>query len=298
MKRTPRQTPLVVVTLLIVAALAFLLTRSELRKMSAPSPVATTVFPLYDITKNIVGTSVPVTVILPPGANPHTFEQTPSEARAIAGAQVVYAIGYGIDDWVDTIRPRRTQKLVVNKNIVLRAPAPNSDDTGTDPHYWLTVPNAKIIATNIATDLEKRFPQNAPLFRTNLAQYLQKLSDADAEIRLNLSLVKNKNLVTLHDAWYYFSAEYGLSIIGSFEPSAGKEPTPRYLRDLSQDIAKAKTRVLYTEPFIATDMLKPFLRDNALRIATLDPIEGLAANDSYISLMKKNAQTIRNNQDK
>ena len=113
-----------------------------------------------------------------------------------------------------------------------------------------------------------------------------------------MSLVKNKNIVTLHDAWYYFSSEYGLNVVGSFEPSAGKEPTPRYLRDLSQGIAKAKVSVLYTEPFIATDMLKPFLKDNKLRLATLDPIEGIEPDDSYISIMKKNAQTIKNNQDK
>jgi len=61
--------------------------------------VGATIFPLYDIARQVAGPVADVILILPSGASPHTFEPTPSAVRSLAGANALLVIGHGLDDW-------------------------------------------------------------------------------------------------------------------------------------------------------------------------------------------------------
>lgn len=258
--------------------------------------VAATIFPIYDLTREIAGDSARVELLLPPGASEHTFEPTPSTLRQLQGATAIYAIDHGIDSWLDgIIESVDAEKVVVDSGIDIRASA-DPEEGATDPHYWLSIPNAIIISQTIADDLSERYPEHAVEFQKNLSNLIVELEQADDEIRLSLNTLSNKNIITLHDAWYYFSEEYGLRIAGTFEPTPGREPTPQYLIELMAAIDASGSTTLYSEPQLPITGLKSFTTDNGLTIAELDPIGGVSGRDSYISLMKYNAETIAQNQ--
>lgn len=284
-----------VVTLLLgglVVAISFL---PRLAKNTEPS-VAATIFPVYDIARNIAGDAVKVTLILPPGTDAHSFEPSPSLLKELNGARAVYAIGYQIDDWSTVLtKDVGATTVLVDKNITLRE-STDVEDGPYDPHYWLAIPNAKIIAQTIANDLAVRFPEHAQIFSDNLTAYEQSLDAADAEIRLTLKDIPNKNIVTFHDAWYYFASEYGLTVAGTFEPTAGREPTPQYLAELVSKITEAKVKTLYYEPQMSISGFETFAKDYNVQLKILDDIGGVAPYDSYINLMKTNASTLQNNQ--
>lgn len=301
--------PVALLAAIVVAALFFSAPAVE----TPAAPVATTIFPVYDITRNIADGATSVELIVPPGASTHTFDPSPSTLRNLRNVEVVYAIGHGADDWIDEIiNSVDAQKVVVDHDIDIRDAEHDEheeeegehEDEGEeehehgpeDPHYWLSIPNAKVIAATIADDLSQRFPEDADVFATNLERYLQELDQADGEIRSQLADVSNPQLITLHDAWYYFAQEYGLEIVGTFEPTAGREPTPQYLVELQEAIEASGSRTLYSEPQLSTAGLSGFARDNNLTIAELDPIGGTEGRGSYIALMKYNAQTIFQNQ--
>lgn len=262
--------------------------------------IAATIFPIYDITRNITGDRVDVALILPPGASPHTFEPTPSSIRELQGSDVVFAIGHGLDDWSDSIvLSVGSDKTIVDKTINLRTPSIQEDNEagdGFDPHYWLTVPNAIIISQNIAADLETRYPEYANEFDANLQSYIAELETENAKIEGILSQVENKQIITLHDAWYYFADAYQLNIVGTFEPTAGREPTPQYLADLTDALETSGSKTLFSEPQLSTSSIQSFADDNGLTIVSLDPIGGSAERESYIDLMTYNAETIAQNQ--
>ena len=166
----------------------------------------------------------------------------------------------------------------------------------TDPHYFLSISNANTIAQTIADDLSQRFPEHAETFNANLEDYLAELGLAQNEIIATLDGVENNNLITLHDAWYYFAEEYDLNVVGTFEPSPGREPTPQYLIELTEAVESARVNTIYSEPQLATDSIDAFVSDNGLTIAELDPIGGVEGRMSYIDLMKYNAEVIAQNQ--
>ena len=193
---------------------------------------------------------------------------------------------------------------MVDSGIEIRANAEDEEEEehdeeehgATDPHYWLSIRNAIIISQTIADDLSQRYPEHADEFSSNLETLINDLNTADQEIRTTFTNVTNKNIITLHDAWYYFAEEYGLNITGTFEPSPGREPTPQYLVELMNAIEESGSTTLYSEPQLPITGLKSFAADNKLTIAELDPVGGVEGRDSYIELMKYNAETIAQNQ--
>jgi len=258
--------------------------------------VAATIFPLYDIVKNIAGDQIEVVLILPAGASPHSFEPSPSLALKLQGTQAVYQIGRNLDDWAAPLAENAGAEVITVDQGIATMPSHDEDEgDAVDPHYWLTVHNAKIIAENIAADLSIRFPDQAETFTTNLVNYSTKLDELDSEIRTELKDLPNKNIVTFHDAWYYFSDEYGLNIAGTFEPTAGREPTAQYLIDLISEIQNHGVTTVYYEPQMSVNSVKNFAADYNIELRILDPVGGQAPYDSYINLIKTNVSTLQNN---
>lgn len=259
-------------------------------KVDSEKPtVAATIFPLYDIVKNIAGNNIDVFLILPPGASPHTFEPTPTILREVEKSQTVFAIGYGLDDWTKNLVDDQQKILVVDDGIKLRE---------NDPHYFLTGVNAIQISKNIADSLSKTFPEFANEISRNAKNYQNQLQQMDEEIAIIFqNLTPNtQSLITFHDAWYYFADAYGLTIAGAFEPTAGREPTPQYLAELSDTIKKTGVKIIYAEPQFSTRGMEAFLKDHNISIATIDPEGGGEESTSYIEMMLSNARTIAQNQ--
>jgi len=281
--------PLLLIIILILAAYGLFLgfPRTSNENADQKPTVAATLFPLYDIVKNVAGDQINVVLILPPGASPHTFEPTPTILREMKNAQTVFMIGHGIDDWAKDLVDDSNKILIVDNGITLRP---------DDPHYFLTGKNAIRISQNIAESLKSTFPEFANTITENQKLYQVELEKMDEQIKIELANVKNRELITFHDAWYYFAEAYGLNIAGTFEPTVGREPTPQYLAELSEKIKETGVKVLYAEPQFSTRGIDSFLSDYNISIATIDPEGGGEQSTSFINLMLSNARTISQNQ--
>ena len=83
--------------------------------------VAATIFPLYDITKNIAGDDIEVVQMLPAGASPHTFDPQPSLVSELEGTDIVFSIGNGLENWADNLTESvGAESVVVDSGIELR----------------------------------------------------------------------------------------------------------------------------------------------------------------------------------
>ena len=111
---------LIILAFIIVAALGLFIFQNQ-AAVRDEEKVAVTIFPLFDIVKNIAGDQVAVELILPPGASPHTHDPLPSETLALTGSRVLFAIGHGLDNWSETIaKSANIEKvIVVDRNISL-----------------------------------------------------------------------------------------------------------------------------------------------------------------------------------
>lgn len=254
--------------------------------------VAATIFPIYDIAKNIAGESINVSLVLPAGASPHTFDPSPSTLRDLVNAEILYAVGHEVDDWSTIISDSiKLDVKLVDQDIEFLYTEPLGN---IDPHYWLNINNAITIANTIAADLSLRFPEHKDVFESNLENYTTELTLTNEKVKTILA-DSNYRIVTLHDSFGYFADAYGIEIIGTFEPTAGREPTPQYLVELIGAIKESNTKILFADPQTSTSILEGFIADNNLSIAILDPIGGEDKQNSYINLIIYNAETLSQN---
>lgn len=296
-----KQSKFIILAFIAISAvflLAFFATNSKQapRAILKQFKAATTIFPIYDIAKNIAGDKAEVVNILPPGASPHTFEPKPSDIIALQDAILIFTIGHGLDDWIVRLANSslpNTRIVMVDKNIVLQKPifedADEQGKDGADPHYWLSAVNAQIIANTITEAFMSEDPQNAKYYSANKEKYIIKLKILDSSIHQIFSTLETRSVITFHDSWEYFGKEYGIEIVGVFEPFPGKEPTPRFLKDLQDTAKKYTLNDVFTEPQLSSSIIDPFVNDLGLNIFTLDPLGGIGERMSYSSLMLYNA---------
>jgi ABC-type Zn uptake system ZnuABC Zn-binding protein ZnuA len=255
--------------------------------------VGATIFPLYDIARQVAGPVADVILILPPGASPHTFEPTPSAVRSLTGAETLLVIGHGLDDWaVRLARGAGVARLVRgDAGVALRREGGHDPDP-VDPHYWLSIRNGGAIARTVAAELERLVPDRAGDIRGTLAAYLARLDAADREIRRLLEGLPTRRIATFHDAFGYFADAYGLEIAAVFEPYPGREPGPRFVMEFQQKVRATGVRVVFSEPQLSVDAIRAIARDLGVAISVLDPLGGAPGREGYIETMLFNARQV------
>lgn len=289
---------LLVLILIVFSAVVWRLVSYNLARQQPPSDVpviAATTFPLADILRNLAGDALTVEQLIPTGTDPHTFEPTPSIAESVMRADVVYAIGYDYDSWVTEFVDADTDVANLAGEIAERRTGDADTAIYIDPHYWLSAPNVQSMARLAARDLSSRFPVHKAAIQANLTTYLALLETVDADIRATLDAATQKQIVTQHDAWYYFANEYGLTSLGTFEETAEEEPSARHLIALADAMRAASVHTIYAHAGETSEALRQFAEDNSFTLLTVDP-EGLGGADSLIELLRSNAQAFAQNQ--
>jgi zinc/manganese transport system substrate-binding protein len=271
----------------------------------APFKVAATIFPLYDLVRQVAGPAVEVVLLVPPGASEHTFTVKPGTVRAITGCRAIFAIGHGLDDWVARLAREAgvSRTIVPDAGLTLRRgySEPHGHGQGSsrtasrdavDPHYWLSIPHASRMVHNIAEALGQLDPPTRADYQQRAAAYLAQLHSADAEIRRLLQDLPRRDIATFHRAFDYFAETYGLHIVAVFEPTPGKEPGPRYIEAFHRQVWAHKLRTVFIEPQLSAAALRGLTQDLGITLHTLDPLGGGQGVESYIAMMQFNAAQI------
>ncbi|PLX24779.1 hypothetical protein C0580_04195 [Candidatus Parcubacteria bacterium] len=271
--------------------------------------IAATIFPLYDLTRQIGGEKVDVKLVTEPGASPHTFEATPSLVKDLEGVKVIFSIGHLVDNWAaDLVLDKNKIELFVvdqgidlkefneedenNKHEAEEEDGENHEHSDVDPHYWLAPDNAVQIATNIYKKLSEEDPENKDYYKNNLDDFVQRIEYKNIEWQNKVDDIENKEIVVFHDAWGYFADYFGFNIVASFEPFPGKEPTPSYLIDLQADINEHNIKAIFVEPQLSKSSLETLAKDLGVKIGVMDPLGGVSGRQTYVELIDYNINTL------
>ena len=241
--------------------------------MAAPFQVkvAATIVPLHDLVRQVAGARVDVVGLVPPGASPHTVAFKPSMMRALNGSRLLFAIGYGLDDWAVRLAADVGVSQVVYSHgdeglpTALQATHDHADADGhhqkheekhgvrqggnIDPHYWLSIPNAMHMVTVIATALARLDPDGQGGYGERAQALLDAMRAADRDIRAQLAAVPRREIAVFHAGFAYFAAAYDVRIIATFEPAPGREPGAAAREGVSPPHPRAPTaHAVYRTP--------------------------------------------------
>lgn len=223
--------------------------------------VATTPF-VGDTVRRVAGDNVRLSILLPPNLDPHAYEPAPRDAVMLAGADVVFQNGLGLERFLDGLlatagEGRAPARLVsVSDGIAARRMGGHGheeehgghDHGEIDPHVWFNPLNIAVWTENIERTLCELDPAHAGAYRTNAAAYRVELQQLDERVRQLVAAVPEtrRSFVTDHEEFGYFADRYGFEVVGAIVPSVSTlaEPSARELAALQRAMRQSGARVL------------------------------------------------------
>jgi zinc transport system substrate-binding protein len=276
------------------AAIAAISLLAVCRAEAKPLEILTSFYPVYVSALNVAGDTpgVAVVCLTPPVVGClHDYQLTPGDMKKIAGADIFVANGAGMETFIGkALEQSPSLKLVdASKGIPL---------VGDNPHVWVSVSGAIRQVKNIADGLAEADPAHAGLYQKNAAAYIAKLEALRDEMHAALDGLKNRDIITFHEAFPYFAAEFHLNIAGVIEREPGSGPNAKELAETIEIIKKRKARAILAEPQYPARSAGVIERETGVSVGILDPaVTGpqnpAAARDSYLAAMRKNLGVLR-----
>lgn len=243
--------------------------------------VVVSILPLAEFVEQVGKDKVEVTVIVPPGADPHLFELTPVQLKKISQAQLYVEVGSGLNfelTWMDKIKLIYKDMLICNSSIGITL-------VDKDPHIWLSPRNAKTMVENISEALTKIDPLSQKYFKKNSIEYINKLDILDKEIKARLEGVKNRRFISYHSSWGYFAKEYDLIQIAI--ENEGKEPSAASLAHIIDQTRAFNISIILVSPQYNIKSAEVVAKEVGAQIIKADPLSM-----DYINNLRKLVEEI------
>ena len=277
--------------------------------------VVTTLFPLYDFARAIGGERTDVTLLLPPGIEPHTFEPKPADVMTVNKADIFVFTNEYMEPWAKSfLNGLPTHNITIvdtSKGVTLLKSGPEEEGEeaehgnlhhhhgGMDPHIWLDFANARIMVDNILVGMVGKDPANRDYYTARAAAYKAELTKLDDEYRTGLAGCGKR--VFLHGGHYafgYLARRYGLQYQSASAVNADAEPTPAKLADLVKLMRANGLKYVYSEELLSTRSAETIARETGATVLLLHGAHNISRDDlanrvTFISLMRKNLENLR-----
>ena len=220
--------------LIILSALALLLSGCAQPQSAKKLQVVAAIFPEYDWVRQIVGDddSVELTLLVDDGVDPHSFQPAVSDMVTAANCDLLIYGGGESDQWLtklEATNPNRETLVLlpllgaqahreeVVEGMEAHEEGAPEDDAEMDEHIWLSLRNASLFCQAITDALCRLNPGKADTYRANLAAYQQQLDALDKDYRSAMDASPNRTIVVCDRfPFRYLVEDYGLSYYAAF----------------------------------------------------------------------------------
>lgn len=267
--------------------------------LAAPNVVAS-IKPVHSLVAAVMSGVGEPGLIVKGSASPHTYALKPSDAGALESADIVFWTGHGMElflaEALETLAGQSTVVELAEAPGIALLPVreggtfePHEDDDHADHeehdhahdehsegdmHFWLDPENAKLMVAQIATTLAEADPENASTYQSNAEAEMVKLDELQAELAAMLAPVADKPLIVFHDAYQYFEARFGLSVVGSVTVTPDVMPGAARIDELKTKLVVLGATCIFAEPNFEPAILSAVTEGSAAQTGVLDPEGG------------------------
>ncbi|KOR28761.1 hypothetical protein TI04_10270 [Achromatium sp. WMS2] len=264
---------------------------------------------LGDLIVEVGGNRVDVNVLVGPDSDAHIYQPTPQDAKRIAHAKLVVINGLGFEGWMERlIKTSGFSGLVTiaSTGVVPRLLGSTQDGTnhshndhsGVDPHAWQNLQNGIIYVRNISQALSEVDPQSANYYQQRAANYIEQLKQLDQKLRQYIAAlpIKQRKIITSHDAFGYLADAYDLTVLSPIGISTDTEASAAGVAKLIRQIRHERVKAIFIENISDTKLIRQIASETGVKIGgtlfsdALSTAQGPA--NSYQAMIKHNVSTI------
>ncbi len=259
--------------------------------------VVTDFGPIQSLVQQVMGDLGTPVMLLPAGGDPHDFQMKPSQAAALAGADLIFwdgpelmpALAHAIGTLGEDARAVALLHDGGGRTRVF------AGEDGTDPHAWLDPTNAQAWLGTIAAELSAKDPDNAAAYAANAATAQTAIATLDAALTAQLAPLRDKPFVVFHDALGYFADHYGLTVAGAIELGDASSPGAAQLADLRALMTDQGVVCIFPEAGRDPKLIAAVAEGSPVRVGAGQDVEGISlppGPGQYAALMTGLARTL------
>ncbi len=253
-----------------------------------------------DFVREVGGERVEVRQILQPSSDPHGYEPRPSDAAAVADAEIVFRSGGDLDDWLDDlIENAGGDAKTVTLSDAVEAPGGGREED-RDPHWWQDPRKTRLAVAAIAAELAEVDPAARQRYRERARAYSSRLTRLDRGVAACVARIpeRRRRLVTTHDALGHYADRYGITVVGALIPSlsTAAQPSAGDTQRLVDQIEELDVEAIFPESSIDPELERAVARETGADVGrrlwadTLGP-EG-SDGETYVESIQSNTAAL------
>jgi zinc transport system substrate-binding protein len=253
--------------------------------------VYVSILPQQYIVQQIGKDRLDVCVMIPPGADVHTYEPKPKQMVDISKAKLYFAVGIEFEKrWMKKIAAaNKTLRVVHTDQGIDKIPmkgvyphdeawASDKDDEhgkdhhheGLDPHIWLSPTMVMRQARAVLYALQEADPDHRSDYERHYNLFMKELVGLDAELKNIFAGKQGLRFMVFHPAWGYFAHAYGLIQVPV--EVEGREPKASQLVDLIDYAKKQGIKVIFAQPQFSPKSAKQIAKEIGGEVVFADPL--------------------------
>ena len=270
--------------------------------------IVATIFPQYDFARTIAGDKAEVTMLLPPGADSHSFEPTVSDILLINSCDIFIYTGGESDSWIDTLldcADNPDMKVIslmecVDIHNTHEEHNHNHNHSHIDEHVWTSPLNAVTISEKICDAIKEKDPENSDYYENQFETYKKDLELLHEDFKNIVDNAKHKTFI-FADRFplTHFAEEYGLNYYAAFSGcSEDTEPSAHTVANLIDKVREESLSSVLKIELSSGKIADTISKETGAEIYTFYSCHNISKDDfengeTYLSLMKKNTETLK-----
>lgn len=256
--------------------------------VAQPLKIVTSIQPLALIVAELLP-DADIRVLVPPGANPHSYALKVSDRRALSDADLVVWVGPGLEVFLQAVLAQEQPDRVVtvaNLEGIDWPVLPASHDyehshhgaAGRDMHLWLNPANARVLLKAVAAKLPS----------VTWAETDERLRQLDIQLQAKMQALDLAVYGVYHDAYRHFTAHYGLPAPVVVSPGVEQGPSAKHLYRVHQQLQGGSC--LLVEPGQHNALAEQVTAATGIKAITIEPLQA----SSYEALLQGIAMAMVN----
>lgn len=276
--------------------------------------IISTVFPPYDLARQIAGDNAEISILLPPGSEIHNYEPSAKDMIAIRNCDIFLYIGGENEQWAEKLINSNDTENVTAVKLIDYVPTLSEDEDEhdhehdheheheheTDEHIWTSPQNAQLMLSAVYDAICKVDPSDKQTYTKNKDAYAKQLSALDNAYRSAVDNAKNKTIVLADKfPFRYLAHEYGLEFSAAFAACSDEsEPGVSTMIKLTKTIKENNIPAVYYLEFSSTKIADTLCDETGATKLMLHSCHNVSKQDiennvSYVDLMKQNLENLK-----
>lgn len=259
---------------------AFLIAIGSAEAAEPPSVLAT-IKPIHSLVAQVMGETGRPRLLIEGAASPHSFTLKPSTAGAVSEADLIVWVGPELETFL--VRPLESLASEARVLTLIDAPGVTQlhvrggdshghDESGRDPHVWLSPANARAIVGAVAITLAEIDPDRAETYAANALAASAEIDAVARAVEDAVRPVRDVRYFVFHDGYRYFEDAFGLRWAGAVTFAGEESAGLKRVTELRRQILTERIACVFTEPQFSPRLADRLTEGTPARRGTLDPL--------------------------